>query len=648
MSYIKFDKKQLTNLEYSLQREILLSNNSGSYTSTTIVGCNTRKYHGLLISPMPEVDNGKHVILSGLDETVIQHDKSFNLGIRKYPGVNVYKPLGHKYIRDFSIYPTPTITYRVGGVLLQKEIMLANDKNQVFIKYTLLDAHSKTTLRFNPFLAFRNVHYLSKSNFNTAIGYKEIENGVGISLYEPYKMLHMQFSKEVTYVPVPHWYYNIEYLEESKRGYEDKEDLYVPGYFELDIKKGETVIFSASLEEEKAKGLKSRFANIIKKKHTGEDYKDCLVKEAKLFTIKDKEKSEIIAGFPWFGSWGRDTFISLPGLTLAIDDTKTFVAVIKSMIDNLRNGLFTNVIGLEGAEYNSADTSLWFFWAMQKYAKNIKSNSKVWKAYKKTFVEILTAYKNGTDHNIKMQENGLIYAAQPGKALTWMDAIIDGKPVTQRAGYAVEINALWYNAVSFALQMAKESKDNDFIAKWKDLPSLIKKSFVEIFWDKNKGYLADFVNENEINWDIRPNQIFAISLPFSPIEDDIKNKVIKTVKNKLLTNRGLRTLTPTSSRYKGEYSGNQQERDAAYHQGTVWPWLLGHYTEAYLKLHGKSAVHQLEKLYLGFEDDLDTHGLCTLSEVYDGDPPRKPKGAISQAWSVAEIIRMKKLIDSYK
>lgn len=648
MNYIKFDKKQLTNLEYSLQREILMSNNSGCYANTTIVGCNTRKYHGLLITPMPEVDNGKHVLLSGLDETVIQHEKAFNLGIRKYPGFNVYEPLGHKYIRDFYINPIPTTIYRVGGVILKKEMMLAPDKHQILIRYTLEDAHSETTLRLKPFLAFRNVHYLSKSNFNANAEYQTIENGIAMDLYQPYKALNMQFSKEPTYVPVPHWYNNIEYIEEQKRGYEAHEDLYVPGYFEFEIKKGETIVFSASLDQEKAKGLKNRFNGIIKKKFAGNSYEECLRNESKLFTINSKEKSEIVAGYPWFGSWGRDTFISLPGLTLCNDDTKTFEAVVSTMLTKLRNGLFYNVSRMEGEFYNSADTSLWFFWAMQKYAEYTKSHAKVWKQYKNAFVEILEAYRNGTDYNIHMAENGLIYAAHPNTALTWMDAVVDGKPVTPRHGYAVEINALWYNAVSFALQIAQKAGDKKFVEDWKNLPEKIKKSFVETFWNEEKGYLADYANDHETNWDIRPNQIFAASLPFSPISDSIKNKLMKTVKKNLLTSRGVRTLEPTNPKYRGTYEGNQNERDLVYHQGTVWPWLLGHYAEAYLRLHEKSAVHELEKIYYKFEEDLNTYGLCTIGELYDGDPPRKPKGAISQAWSVAEVIRMKTLIDKYK
>ena len=649
MNYIKFDKDKLVNLEYSLQRELLQSNNTGAYINTTIIGCNTRKYHGLFVCPMPEVDNGKHVLLSNLDETVIQHDQDFNLAIHKYPGINVYEPIGHKYIRNFHLDPIPTVQYRVGGVILQKEIMLAAGKAQLLIRYTLLDAHSPTKIRLKPFLAFRNIHYLCKSNFNVnTFNYDILENGLSISLYEPYKALNLQFSKKTKFIAVPHWYYDIEYIEEYKRGYDSTEDLYVPGYFEFDIKKGESIIFSASLQPEKSKGLKGRFTNELKKRIIGNSYEDCLLNSAKQFIVKNKDRTEVMAGFPWFGSWGRDTFIALPGLTLSRNDEKTFTQVIDTMVKSLKNGLFTNMTGTGGAAYNSVDAPLWFFWAMQQYAEYTNSGTKIWEKYKVYFKQILKAYKNGTSFNIKMHDNGLIHAEQEGKALTWMDALVDNKPVTQRAGYAVEINALWYNALVFTLELAKKAKDTEFISEWKNLPELVKNSFVETFWNKKEQFLADHVNNDYIAREIRPNQIFAASLPFSPLTDDMKKSVIETVKSKLLTKNGLRTLSPDDKKYCGEYSGNQAKRDSAYHQGTVWPWLLGHFAEAYLKLHEKSGIKFVEKIYNNFKEDMNIHGIGSISEIYDGNPPHKPKGAISQAWSVAEIIRIKKLIEKYQ
>jgi predicted glycogen debranching enzyme len=246
-----------------------------------------------------------------------------------------------------------------------------------------------------------------------------------------------------------------------------------------------------------------------------------------------------------------------------------------------------------------------------------------------------------------MQPNGLIYAGQQGHALTWMDAIVAGKPVTPRIGMPVEINALWYNAIMFSLEMAKLDNDNDFINEWGNLPELIKKCFIEIFWDEKKGYLADYVNGDYKDWSVRPNQVFATSLPFTMLDEETIRAILKVVEKELLTPRGLRTLSPKNPLYKGVYAGNQAERDNAYHQGTVWPWLLGHFVEGYLKIHGKSGLNFVKNIYEGFQTEVNRYGIGSIPELYDGDPPHNPCGAISQAWSVAELLRINQLIKSY-
>ncbi|MBI5217707.1 MAG: glycogen debranching enzyme family protein [Bacteroidia bacterium] len=646
MSYITFDKSQLINLEYSLKRELIRSNRAGSYASTTIVSCNTRKYHGLLICPLAHLDGGKHVLLSSLDETVIQHDASFNLAIHKYPGI--YEPRGHKYIRDFESDPIPAIIYRVGGVVLKKEMLLSSLEDRVLIRYTLLEAHSPTKLRFKPFLAFRNIHCLSKSNMDVNTNYTSVKNGIKVKMYYGYPELFLQFSKKAEYVPVPHWYYNIEYIEEQKRGYEYLEDLYVPGYFEMSIKKGESIVFSGGISDATTQSLNKRFEDEISIRIPRSSFEHCLINAAQQFIYKRSKKTEIVAGFPWFGRWGRDTFISLPGLTLSIDDKKTCKEILDTMSGELKGILFPNVGVNSQAEYNSADTPLWYFWALQKYAEYTKGYETVWKEYGGKMRKILKGYKEGSEYGINMHENGLIYAGIPGKALTWMDAVVNGKPVTPRMGYPVEIQALWYNAVCFSLELAKKSKDQNFINEWKNLPNLIEESFINLFWDNSKKYLADCVDRDHKDWTVRPNMIFATSLHYSPINDDMKKSVLDIVEADLLTTRGLRTITPKNPFYKGAYEGDLAERDHAYHQGTAWPWLLGHFAEGYLKLYGKGGISFIEKLYKDFEKDLTIYGVGTIGEIYDGDPPHDPKGATSQAWSVAELLRIGKMIENYK
>jgi predicted glycogen debranching enzyme len=646
MAYIKFEKEKLINLEYSLQRELLRTNRTGAYASTTIIGCNTRKYHGLLVCPMEDIDDENHVLLSALDVSVIQHGAMFNFGVRKYPGGN-YEPKGHKYIVNFEIDRTPVLTYRVGGVVLDMERILSED-DRILIKYTLRDAHSKTLIRFKPFLAFRNVHKLSKANIFVNNKYAEIENGIKVRMYDGYKALNMQFNKKVEYIHVPDWYYNVEYQEEQNRGYEYQEDLYVPGYFETEIKKGESIIFTAGLKEINPKTITRKFSSEVEKRIPRNSFIDCLKNAAQQFIIKRNKKTEIIAGYPWFGRWGRDTFIALPGLTLYNGDLKTCEDAIDTMTNELKDGLFPNIGTGETTVMNSVDAPLWFFWTLQEYLKFSKDKKRVWENYGSKIKHILDNYRRGTHYNIKMHDNGLIWAGAPGKALTWMDAIVGGKPVTPRHGFPVEINALWYNAVCFALDLAENNNDKDFIKNWEYIPDMIQLSFNEYFWDEDKKYLADFVTYDYKDFTIRPNQLFACSLPYTPISELKRERILETVRKFLLTPKGIRSLTPHHPDYKGVCVGNQEQRDLAYHQGTVWPWLLGHFAEAYLKIHGKSALSFLEEILYNFEEDITNHGIGTISEIYDGDPPHSPRGAISQAWSVAELIRIHYMLQELK
>ncbi|MFH0894162.1 MAG: amylo-alpha-1,6-glucosidase [Bacteroidota bacterium] len=646
MFTLQFEKQQLTNLEYGLSRELIRASRSGSFACTTIIGCNTRKYHGLLICPQPAIDGGNHVLLSAIDETVIQHDAEFNLGIRQYPG-GVYNPKGHKYITGFTADPIPCITYRVGGVLLSKEILFVENEDRVLIRYTLLEAHSPTRIRFRPFLAFRNVHSLSKANVSADRKYQEIDNGIRLRMYTGYDYLHLQFSDKLEYVHTPDWYYNVEYLEEARRGYECQEDLFVPGYFEGEIKKGESIIFSAGTTDKRTGTLHRAFNWEIRKRTPRNSFTNCLINSAEQFIVKKGRKTEVVAGYPWFGRWARDTFISLPGLTLTLDKPQVCKAVMDSLLDDLNGPLFPNMGDENNAPLNSADAPLWFLWTLQQYTKYVGGPAKTWKEYHRKIKQILDGYRHGTHFDIHMTPECLIYCGVPGTSVTWMDAVVAGKPVTPRIGLPIEINALWYNGIMFSLEMAEEAGDNEFIEDWKPIAEKIDETFKPTFWEKDRGYLADYVNGEYKNWSVRPNQIFVASLPYSPLSEQIRKLVVDICKTELLTPRGLRTLSPKDPEYKGTYGGSQAERDAAYHQGTVWPWLLGHYAEASLRIDGKAALSSINKLFEGFVTEMTEHGICSISEIYEGDPPHRADGAISQAWSVAEILRMEKLIEEY-
>lgn len=647
MAYLKFNKDELVNLEYSLKREVLATNRSGGYMSSAINCCNTRKYHGLLIVPIDEFGGENHVLLSALDETVVQHGQSFNLGIHKYPGT--YEPRGHKYIIDFEYDPVYTLTYRVGGVILQKEIVLVHNEDQVLIRYTLLDAHSETLLRLKPFLAYRNIHALSKANMMANMKYQEVENGIRSKLYNGFPALNMQLSKKNDFVATPDWYYNIEYTEERNRGYDYHEDLFVPGYFEFPIKKGESIVFSASVEAVAPARLKAKFRKLVEERAPRDCFGNCLRYSASQFIVRRGKDTEVVAGYPWFGRWGRDTFIALPGITLAAaGDTKTCKEVLDTMVRELNNGLFPNIGKDENASYNSVDAPMWFFKAVQEYGEAIGDNAAVWKSYGAKMKAVLKAYREGVNAYVGMRENSLIWADEPGKALTWMDAIVGGVPVTPRGGYQVEINALWYNAICYVLKLAREAGDGRFVKEWEEMPEKVQESFVKIFWNDEKGYLADYVDENGQNLFVRPNQVIACSLEYSPLTDEMKRGVLDVVESELLTPKGLRTLAPKNAAYKGTYEGDQATRDRAYHQGTVWPWLIGAYIEANFRLYGRKFVKKAKEILTGFEEDMTVYGLCSVGEVYDGNPPYAPNGCISQAWSVGEILRSAALVRKFE
>jgi predicted glycogen debranching enzyme len=638
MSYIKFEKGQIVNLEYSLGREIIRTNRAGSYASTTLVECNTRKYHGLLVCPVDELGGGRFVLLSGLDVTIVNNDKSFNIGIRKYKGDH-FSPKGHKYIEAFEIESIPMRIFRVGNVLLKMERLLVHYEEQLLMRYTILDASEPMKLLIRPFLAFRSIHELTHANLYANKKTEVIKNGIKSKMYEGFPFLHMQFSTKVEFVNVPDWYRGVEYIEEQKRGYDYSEDLFTPGFFELKAEKGDCFVFSASTHEENPSGFKAKFTKTVEGKIPRNSFINCLKNAAQQFVEKRGNDTLIIAGYPWFGSWGRDTFISLPGIASARQGLPLFREVFDTQVKRMKDGLFPNMGSGGHYAFNSIDAPLWFFWALQQYLEN--GGTDCWERYGEAAKSVLNAYKNGTVYNIRMRKNGLIYAAAQGKSLTWMDAVVNGVPVTPREGYAVEINALWYNAICFSLEMAIIEKDNKFKKEFENLPGLIKKSFLELFWDENRGYLADYVNDEEgKNYFVRPNMVIAASLPYTMLEKEQMKKILDIADKELVTPRGLRTLSPGNKFYKGTYTGNQEERDKAYHQGTVWPWLYGPFCEGWLKVYGEQGVQKVKRLIFGLEEVMSEHGITTLSEIHDGDPPHAPRGAISQAWSVGEVLRI--------
>ncbi|HEU4556154.1 MAG TPA: amylo-alpha-1,6-glucosidase [Chitinophaga sp.] len=636
-----------SSVEAATAHEYLEVSGSGAYSASTLCGCNTRKYHGILVATLPHLQNESHVLLSSLDEKVMSEGTAWRLATHRYTGV--YYPEGYRYIRNFSASPFPCWTYSMANTLLQKELLFIHGRSTVLIRYTLLTAPAAITLFLMPMLACRNFHTLTAYNAQTDHHFNRLANGVEIKLYKDYVPLYLQLTAPAHYRHTPDWYYYFEYPEEQRRGYDFHEDLYTPGYFELTLLPGQSVVFAAGLEPLCTDTFDALFSELAAEKEQPKSMEDHLRKAAGQFIIHNPGTAYIKAGYYWFECWGRDSCIALPGLTLLTGNAGSFIMIVDELLRGLKDGLLANY-GYGGhAARNTADASLWLLWAIQQYVyQGYGAAAAMWAKYKQAFQHILEHYRSGTHYGIQMDADGLLEAGADGMALTWMDAIVDGIPVTPRHGKAVELNALWCNGICFCLELAHAAADPSFEREWAAYPKQIAAAFVNCFWDAGKQYLADCVHAGKKDWSVRPNQLLAVSLPYSPLNAAMQHGVMDKIVSELMTSRGLRTLSPASSHYCGHYGSNQLTRDRSYHQGTVWPWLLGHFADGCLKVYKQAALSMLETLYAGMEPVLQEGCLYTIPEVFDGEYPHKDGGAVAQAWSVAELIRMKNIIDTYK
>jgi len=648
MCYLSFKKDQLINLEYSLDREFLGTNRGGGYCSSTLVFCNTRKYHGLLVVPIEKFRGKNYVMLSSLDETILQHGRDFNFGVHKYEGT--YEPRGHKYIVDISYEKAFTVTYQVGGVVIKKEILMMHNAPQVLIRYTLEDAHSATLLRLNPLLAFRDIHSLSKQNPVANTQVEVVDGGVRAKLYPEFPYLYMQLSKPANFGGAAYWNNNIYYTKEKERGYDFQEDLLSVGAFEVSLKKGESIVFSASLEEAKSKNLAKDFTKYLKERADRNSFEECLQYTASQFIIQKAGETRIKAGYHWYDSTTRDTFIALPGIALSGSTAKIFDEVLQSALKYCYNGRFARDISTHVINpVFDADTSLWFFWTLQQYEKETtRTKKQIWKEYGETLKAILNAFKSREHKTMRMDDNGLIWSDDLSRPLTWFNAESNYGAIVPRNGYVVEVNALWYNAVCYALELAKDAKDKTFLSEWGTMPETIAESFNQIFWIESEKYLADYANHTHQNTEVRPNQLLACALDYSPLSEKRQRKVLAIITQELLTPKGLRSLSPESPRYEGESVGNVFVRDKATFNGSVHPWFVGFYVEANLKLFGDTYIPDGKAFLENFEEEINTHGVGLISAIYDGNPPFNPRGCISNAKNVAEILRAQWLLSDKK
>ena len=643
MAFLKFNKSELVNLSYSLKREIICANKTGAYCNTSIVTCNTRRYHGLLAVPIDAFGGKKHLLLSSLDESLILNGKQFNLGIHCYG--SVYEPRGHKYIIDFEADPVPKITYRVGEIVFTKSILLVPDSDQVMIRFELVNAPAKVKLLLTPFLAFRDIHALTDENPNARTEGWEIPNGVAFNLYEGFPDLNMQFNtKDVSFETAPCWYKGITYSDEYRRGFACKEDLYVPGHFETEMRPGDAIVFSASVALANPSGLKRKFDSFVAKAAKITTAHEQLVHCADLLKQDRGGHKMITAGFSWlYTGLLRETLEALPGLTLyANGDKAEFEEILDNLIADNQERLFHRTTQVE-APLRLADT-------LERYIEFGADPKAVWKKYGPTVKGILESYLPGRRVEVAMQPNGLLWAQLDHWALSWMNTYVDGNPVTERAGYQVETNAMWFQSVLFAVTMERKYSPSDsaFLKEWSHILDLIRENFQNTFWNARAGYLADYVDNAGQHLEVRPNMLYALVGEDIPVEPEVAQRVLQVIDNELVTRRGIRTLSPRHSEYKGVYEGSQTDRDLAYYNGCCLTSLLGPYCEVCFKMRGPAFLNKAQWLVNGFYEDLNKHGVGAFSELYDGDPPHEPHGAISSALSTAALLEVEYLKNKYK
>ena len=643
MAFLKFNKSELVNLAYSLKREILSANKTGAYCNTSIVTCNTRRYHGLLAVTLDRFGGDRFLLLSDLDESLIVGGKQFNLGIHCYG--DSYEPRGHKYVVDFCADPVPQITYKVGEILLRKSIVLAQDRDQVLVRYEILESPTPVVLQLRPYLAFRNIHDLTHENPDANTTGTEIQNGMSYRLYANFPNLNLQVSDaRAKFVAGPYWNKNITYSDEYRRGFDCREDLVVPGWFESKLKPGDAIVFSASLMQEDPTEFKRRFNTCVKNAGEITSYRDQLRRCADTLITCHNGRKRIHAGYSWlYTGLLRETLMALPGLTLCgLHDPKSFEEILDNLIADEQERLFRRTTQVE-APLRLAS-------ALQNYIDYGADEKAVWKKYGIIVRGIIESYLPGERAEVSMQPNGLLWAQKEGVALSWMNCYADGRPVTERAGYQVETNAMWYNAICFAIEMEGKygAKKSRFVTKWTAIRDLIKANFQPMFWNAQRGCLADYVDNNGQNLDIRPNQIYAIAVKYSPVDEELAPAILRVVDNELVTARGIRSLSPRDVKYKAVYEGSQRDRDLAYHQGCTHPYLLAPYVDISFRVKGASFWKRAEWLVEGFYNDLGKHGVGAFSELYDGDPPHEPHGAISSALSTAALLVVEHMLDQYK
>ena len=647
---IQCDKPACGDFSKASVLEWLETNGLGGFACSTICGLNTRRYHGLLtVATRPPV--GRYLLLSKLEETLILGDRRFDFGTNQYSGT--VHPHGFEFLSGFRLDPFPIFTFDIAGVQLEKRVFMPHEMNAVVARYTVLSTLPNTSLQLEirPLIAFRDYHALTHEN--AALNPAAVQ-APGIARIKPYGDLpELRFAHNATAIDLHNfWYRNFQYTVEAERRLDSSEDLFSPFAFRfhLDAERNPAVIASLEpLQVQDAPKLErdeiSRREKIAASANGTEPYAAELALAADQFLVRRANGHTVIAGYPWFTDWGRDTTVALPGLTLFNGGADIAKGILQQLAQSIDMGMLPNRFpdAGESPEFNSVDSTLWFFEAARACLERTGDREFVEKRLYPVLKDILEWHLRGTRFNIRVLDNGLLHAGQAGVQLTWMDAKIGDRVITQRAGLPVEIQALWFNALKFASDLAHAFGDADTEKRVNALASLAQDSFNRAFWNSTANCLFDVINDDRSpDASIRPNQIFAVSLHHSMLTADRQLAVVDAVERELLTPFGLRTLSPRDPNYKGRYQGGPAERDAAYHQGTAWPYLIGPFVTAYRKVHGSApaTLAHIRELLRPLIDSLHEGALGQCAEIYDGDPPQRPRGCFAQAWSVGELIRV--------
>ncbi|MCC7262495.1 MAG: glycogen debranching enzyme family protein [Candidatus Latescibacteria bacterium] len=637
---IQFGLQITADLSQAVSREWLETNGLGGWASSTLAGAHTRRYHGLLVvATRPPV--GRMVMLSKLDETLVFGSGSVELSCNLYPGA--VHPQGYHHLKDFALDPFPVFTYEAEGWALRKTLAMVHGEHTLVLRYELLQAPGPTQLEFRPFFAGRDYHQLTRANPHIQPQAHFAQEVLRFQPYEGQPEIYLRVPGGY-FAPSADWYYNHLYPREAERGLDYSEDLFTCGILRCPLEVGKPLILLASTADPCGRDGQELLAGEVRRRGRLVSGTDPLIRQLsqaadQFLVCRGDTRRTLVAGYHWFSDWGRDTMISLPGICLVTGRHAEARSILQVFAEYLSQGMIPNRFPDAGEEpeYNTVDATLWYFVAVYKYLQYTQDREFVrqwWPALE----EITDWHCRGTRYQIHVDQDGLLSAGEAGVQLTWMDAKVGDWVVTPRQGKAVEINALWYNALRIMEELAGQFAPAR-VPVYAALAGQVATRFGELFWNQEQGYLYDVVDAESCDPSLRPNQLFALSLPFPLLAGERAQSVLAAVEQHLLTPCGLRTLAPGEPGYRPRCEGPPWERDGAYHQGTVWAWLLGPFVTALVRLRGEAGRVQARGLIEGLEAHLSEAGVGTLSEIFDAEPPFVPRGCIAQAWSVGEVLR---------